>query len=119
QGCREDRTRLDGNCPAQRLDRLCPSAHLSWPPGLQSAAPFMRGMRRGKALSVVNSQDRQSAALVGNQKLSLTRKVICRFPPEPPKPPGPKKNIPDVLVDLRKNGDAMLPTGVPLLLWLR
>jgi hypothetical protein len=38
----------------------------------------------------------------GNQKLSLARKVICRFPPEPPLPPGPKKKIDDVPFDLRK-----------------
>jgi hypothetical protein len=52
------------------------------------------------------------------QKLNLTRKVICRFAPEPP-PSGPKKSVRDPLFDLRKYGDVMFPTGSPWLLRFR
>jgi len=43
------------------------------------------------------------------------RKMSCRFPPEPPAPPGPKKKVFEEVVDFRKAGEAMLPTGFPLL----
>jgi hypothetical protein len=55
---------------------------------------------------------------VPHQKLSLTRKLTCLFPPVPP-PPGPKKKLAEVPVDFRKYGEAMLPTGAPRLLRLK
>jgi hypothetical protein len=70
-------------------------------------------VRAGETLPLVDAEDGESAE-VENQKLSLTRRVICRFPPVPP-PPGPKKKMPDVPVDFRKYGEAMLPTGFPRL----
>jgi len=35
------------------------------------------------------------------------------LPPDELVPPGPKMKIPDVLVDFKKNGEVMFPTGAP------
>ena len=53
--------------------------------------------------------------LIGvHQKLSLTRRLTWRLPPDEAVPPGPKRKKLDALVDCRKNGEVMFPTGVPL-----
>ena len=52
-----------------------------------------------------------------HQKLNLTLRVIRRLPPDPA--PGPKEKLFEPEGDFKKNGELMLPTGLPLFVRLR